>query len=47
MREEYQAIVGAGLVLQVDDPRLITHYNRVPGISLEENRRFIELRVGC
>lgn len=45
MREEYKAIVDAGFVLQVDDPRLITHYNREPGISLEENRRFIELRV--
>ena len=45
MREEYKAIVGAGFVLQVDDPRLITHYNRVPGLSLEDNRRFIELRV--
>lgn len=45
MREEYKAIVDAGLVLQVDDPRLITHYNRVPELSLEENRKFIELRV--
>ena len=45
MREEYKVIVDAGFVLQVDDPRLITHYNREPGISLEENRRFIELRV--
>ncbi len=45
LREEYKAIVDAGFVLQVDDPRLITHYNREPGISLEENRRFIELRV--
>lgn len=45
MREEYKAIVDAGFVLQVDDPRLITHYNRATGISLEENRQFIELRV--
>ena len=45
MREEYKAIVDAGFVLQVDDPRLITHYNRAPEISLEENRRFIELRI--
>ena len=45
MREEYQAIVAAGFVLQVDDPRLITHWNRVPGMSLEENRRFMELRI--
>lgn len=45
MREEYQAIVTAGFVLQVDDPRLITHYNRVPELTLEENRKFIAQRV--
>ena len=27
MREEYKAIVDAGLLLQIDDPRLVTHYN--------------------
>jgi 5-methyltetrahydropteroyltriglutamate--homocysteine methyltransferase len=45
MREEYKMVVDAGFVLQVDDPRLITHYNRMPQITHEENRRFIELRV--
>jgi 5-methyltetrahydropteroyltriglutamate--homocysteine methyltransferase len=45
MGEEYRAIVEAGFVLQVDDPRLITHWNRVPDLGLEENRKFIELRV--
>lgn len=45
MREEYRMVVEAGFVLQVDDPRLITHWNRVPEMSLEENRRFMELRV--
>ena len=45
MREEYQAIVAAGFVLQVDDPRLITHYNREPALTLEDNRRFIAQRV--
>jgi 5-methyltetrahydropteroyltriglutamate--homocysteine methyltransferase len=45
MREEYKAVVDAGFVLQVDDPRLITHWNRVPGMTLEENRRFMELRI--
>jgi 5-methyltetrahydropteroyltriglutamate--homocysteine methyltransferase len=45
MREEYQAIVDAGFVLQVDDPRLITHWNRVPDLSLQQNRKFIELRI--
>ena len=45
MREEYKIIVDAGFVLQVDDPRLITHYNRMTDLGLEENRRFIELRI--
>jgi 5-methyltetrahydropteroyltriglutamate--homocysteine methyltransferase len=45
MREEYRAIVAAGFVLQVDDPRLITHWNRVADLSLEENRKFMELRI--
>ncbi len=38
---EYKAIVDAGFVLQIDDPRIATHYNRVPGASVEECRRFI------
>jgi 5-methyltetrahydropteroyltriglutamate--homocysteine methyltransferase len=45
MNEEYRAIVDAGFLLQIDDPRLITHYNRAPDMTLEENRRFIALRV--
>ena len=45
MREEYRAIVDAGFLLQIDDPRLITHYNRDPQLSIEDNRRFIEMRV--
>ncbi|MCC6947936.1 MAG: cobalamin-independent methionine synthase II family protein [Bradyrhizobiaceae bacterium] len=45
MREEYKAIVDSGFLLQVDDPRLITHYNRIPELTLEENRKFMELRV--
>jgi 5-methyltetrahydropteroyltriglutamate--homocysteine methyltransferase len=45
MNEEYRAIVDAGFILQIDDPRLITYYNRTPGMSLEDNRKFIALRV--
>jgi len=45
MRVEYKAVVDAGFVLQIDDPRLITHYNRMPDLSLADNRKFIELRV--
>lgn len=45
MRVEYRMVVDAGFVLQVDDPRLITHWNRMPDMTLEENRRFMALRV--
>ncbi|HEX7054541.1 MAG TPA: hypothetical protein VF211_11475, partial [Burkholderiales bacterium] len=45
MRVEYLAIVDAGFLLQIDDPRMATHYNRAPDASIEECRRFIALRV--
>ena len=45
MRVEYQAIVDAGFVLQIDDPRMATHYNRTPDASIEDCRKFIALRV--
>jgi 5-methyltetrahydropteroyltriglutamate--homocysteine methyltransferase len=45
MHEEYKAIVDAGLLLQVDDPRMATHFDRTPGITIDECRRFIALRV--
>jgi 5-methyltetrahydropteroyltriglutamate--homocysteine methyltransferase len=45
MRVEYLAIVEAGLLLQIDDPRLATHYNRAADASIEECRKFIALRI--
>jgi 5-methyltetrahydropteroyltriglutamate--homocysteine methyltransferase len=45
MREEYLAIVAAGFLLQIDDPRMATHYNRAPTASIEDCRKFIALRV--
>ena len=45
MRVEYLAIVEAGLLLQIDDPRMATHYNRAVDASVEECRNFIALRV--
>ena len=45
MNQEYRAIVDAGFLLQIDDPRLITHYNREPDLSMEDNRKFIAARV--
>ena len=45
MRVEYKAIVDAGFVLQIDDPRMATHYNRTPAASIEDCRKFMALRV--
>lgn len=45
MREEYRLIAEAGFVVQIDDPRIITHWDRSPGIDLAECRRFIAKRV--
>jgi len=46
MREEYRAIVDAGFLLQIDDPRVVTQYGMPdPAPSLAEYRKFAELRV--
>ena len=41
MREEYQAIVDAGLVLQLDDPAIAENWDMVnPEPTVEDYRRF-------
>ena len=45
MHEEYCAIVDAGFIVQVDDPRIATHYDRHPDLSVEDCRRFIAAQV--
>ena len=45
MRVEYKTIVDAGFLLQIDDPRMATHYNRATDASIEDCRKFIALRV--
>jgi len=45
MAAEYRAIVDGEFVLQIDDPRMATHYSRAPNATIEECRRFIALRV--
>ena len=45
MREEYQAIVREGFLLQIDDPFLITYYITRPDLSVAECRKWAELRV--
>jgi len=45
MREEYLAIIEAGFMLQVDDPRLAMHYMLNPGKSVAECRKWAKGRV--
>ncbi len=45
MREEYQAIVDAGLILQIDDPRLVTYYMMHPELSVADCRKWAAERV--
>ena len=45
LHEEYKGIADAGLVLQVDDPRLVTQYIRDPSLSIAECRAWAERHV--
>src|SRR5262249_23809671 len=45
MHEEYQAIVDAGFLLQIDDPDLPDGWNCLPDIALPEYRRYAAMRV--
>jgi 5-methyltetrahydropteroyltriglutamate--homocysteine methyltransferase len=45
MREEYQAIVDAGFLLQIDDPHLATYYVLHGDLSVSEVRRWAEAHV--
>jgi 5-methyltetrahydropteroyltriglutamate--homocysteine methyltransferase len=45
MHEEYQAIVDAGLLVQIDDPRLVTYYIMSPSSTVAQCRRWAEVRV--
>jgi 5-methyltetrahydropteroyltriglutamate--homocysteine methyltransferase len=45
MREEYKAIVEAGFLVQIDDPRLVTYYILRPEASIVDCRKWAEIRV--
>jgi 5-methyltetrahydropteroyltriglutamate--homocysteine methyltransferase len=45
LREEYRAIVDAGFVLQVDDPRLITYYMMNPDLRVADCRTWAAQRI--
>ena len=45
LRQEYKAIVEAGFILQIDDPRLVTHYMMHPELSVADCRKWAAERV--
>jgi 5-methyltetrahydropteroyltriglutamate--homocysteine methyltransferase len=46
MREEYKAIIDAGLVLQLDDPSIAENWDQInPAPTVEEYRKFSMIRV--
>jgi len=45
--EEYEAIVDAGFLLQVDDPRMITHYITRPDDSLADIHKWVVVRIAA
>ncbi len=45
LREEYQAILDAGLLLQIDDPRMVSSWDAMNDASLADYRKWMEKRV--
>jgi 5-methyltetrahydropteroyltriglutamate--homocysteine methyltransferase len=45
MRQEYQAIVAAGFLVQIDDPQLVTHYVVNPTATVEQCRKWAQMHV--
>jgi 5-methyltetrahydropteroyltriglutamate--homocysteine methyltransferase len=45
MREEYKAIVEAGFLVQLDDPRLVSYYLVNPNASIAECRKWARVRI--
>ena len=45
LREEYKTIVDAGFLVQIDDPRLVSYYMVRPEATIEECRKWAEVRV--
>jgi 5-methyltetrahydropteroyltriglutamate--homocysteine methyltransferase len=47
LREEYQAIVAAGFMVQIDDPRLAMNYMLNPELSVEQQRAWATKRIAA
>ena len=45
MREEYQAILDAGLLLQIDDPRLVSSWDGQRNMSVAQYRGWMQKRI--
>jgi len=45
LREEYRAIVAAGFMLQIDDPRLAMHYMLFPDQTVDDVRAWARRRI--
>jgi 5-methyltetrahydropteroyltriglutamate--homocysteine methyltransferase len=42
LREEYRAITDAGIIVQIDDPHIVTVYDRDPSLSVTECRKAMQ-----
>jgi len=45
LREEYKAIIDAGLILQIDEPELATSWQFFPEMAVPEYRKYVEMLV--
>jgi 5-methyltetrahydropteroyltriglutamate--homocysteine methyltransferase len=45
MREEYRAIIDAGLLLQIDDPRMVSSWDARGNIDLAQYRSWMQQRI--
>jgi 5-methyltetrahydropteroyltriglutamate--homocysteine methyltransferase len=47
LREEYQGIVAAGFIVQIDDPRLVMNYMLNPETTVEQHRAWAAKRIAA
>jgi 5-methyltetrahydropteroyltriglutamate--homocysteine methyltransferase len=45
LREEYETIVNAGFLVQIDDPQLVTSWTKQPELTLQDWRKWAERRI--
>lgn len=46
MREEYRAILDAGLTLQIDDPRMVSSWDSRKDVDVAQYRAWMQMRIG-